>query len=66
MLVEAKADKDKALDDGRTPLFVATREFHLEVVCLLVEAKADKDNSAVHYFARRPLGSRPPVPAGYC
>ena len=43
VLLEARADKDKARRGGATPLFVASKIGHLEVVRLLLEAKADKD-----------------------
>ena len=43
LLLEANADKDKAFEDGATPLFVAAENGQLEVVRLLLEAKADKD-----------------------
>ena len=45
LLIEAGADKDKANDDGTTPLYVASINGHLEVVRLLVEKGADKDKA---------------------
>ena len=48
LLLEAKADKDKASDDGATPLFIAAQQGHLEVARLLLEAKADKDKAMDH------------------
>ena len=43
MLVEAKADKHKKMDDGGTPPTLASHEGQLDVVRLLLEANADKD-----------------------
>ena len=40
LLVDAGADKDKADDDGRTPLWMASQNGHLEVVRVLVDAGA--------------------------
>eukprot|EP00439_Symbiodinium_sp_Y106_P054151 s206_g7.t1 len=52
LLLEAKADKDKAEADmgkatnlGDTPLFIASLTGQLEVVRLLLEANADKDKA---------------------
>ena len=45
LLLEANADKDKAGNDGYTPLFIAVERRHVEVVRLLLEAKADKDKT---------------------
>ena len=38
VLLEARADKDKATDDGATPLYVASQEGHVDVVRVLLEA----------------------------
>ena len=45
LLLEAKADKDKAANRGAVPLFVAAQNGHLDVVCLLLESNADKDKA---------------------
>ena len=45
LLLEANADKDKAMNDGATPLFVAAQDAQLEVARLLLEASADKDKA---------------------
>ena len=45
LLLEANADKEKALEDGATPLFIAAQNGHLEVVRLLLQASADKDKA---------------------
>ncbi|OLQ05858.1 Ankyrin-1 [Symbiodinium microadriaticum] len=45
LLLEAKADKDKAANRGAVPLFVAARKGHLDVVWLLLESNADKDKA---------------------
>ena len=37
------ADKDKAMDDGATPIFIAAENGHLEVMQLLYDEGADKD-----------------------
>ena len=42
-LVEVGADKDLALNNGATPLFIAAENGHLDVVRHLVEVGADKD-----------------------
>ena len=44
-MLEANADKDKATNDGYTPLFVAAEQRHLEVLRFLLEAEADKDKA---------------------
>merc|ERR1712167_529619 len=44
-LCEAGADKDKAADDGATPLYISCEEGHLEIVKYLCEAGADKDKA---------------------
>ena len=44
-LVEAGADKDKADNQGTTPLYVAAQNGHLDVVHHLVEVGADKDQA---------------------
>ncbi|CAE7911679.1 ANKRD50, partial [Symbiodinium necroappetens] len=40
LLLEAKADKDKTVNDGATPLYISAQNGHLEVTCLLVDAMA--------------------------
>ena len=45
LLLEAKADKEKAVYDGATPLLIAAHLGHLEVARLLLDAKADKDKA---------------------
>ena len=45
LLLEANADKDKAMNDGATPLFIASQEGQLEVAQLLLEANADKEKA---------------------
>eukprot|EP00439_Symbiodinium_sp_Y106_P073248 s74_g13.t1 len=47
LLLEAKADKDKAFDDdgGYTALLAAAQAGHLEVARLLLEANADMDKA---------------------
>ena len=47
LLLEASADKDKALDNGTTPLFMASKSCHLPVVQLLLEASADKNKPEI-------------------
>ena len=44
-MLEAKADKNKAMNDGTTPLVLASQEGQLEMVCLLLEANAEKDKA---------------------
>ena len=44
-LLDQGADKDKATNDGASPLFAATHEGHLEVVQCLLEKNADKDKA---------------------
>ena len=46
LLLDAKADKDKALQNNATSMFIAAQNGHLEVVRLLLEAKADKNKAA--------------------
>ncbi|OLQ11901.1 Ankyrin-2 [Symbiodinium microadriaticum] len=46
LLLEANADKDKALQDGATPLYIAAEKEQLAVVRLLLEASADKDKAS--------------------
>ncbi|CAE7423520.1 FRAS1 [Symbiodinium sp. KB8] len=43
LLLEAKADKDKTLNDGATPLYISVQHGHLEVARILLDAKADMD-----------------------
>ena len=44
-LVEQGADKEKASNDGQTPLHLAASYFHLNVVSFLVEQGADKEKT---------------------
>ena len=48
LLLEAKADKDKATNRDATSLFIAAQTGQLEVARLLLEAKADKDKATIH------------------
>ena len=41
LLLDATADKDKAMNMGATPLFVAAQNGHLEVARLLLDATAE-------------------------
>ena len=52
-MLEANADKDKALKDGTTPLCVAAQTGQLDVARLLLEAKADMNKA--------PQGGRTPL-----
>ena len=45
VLLEGGADIDKAIDDGATPLFIASQQGHVEVVRALVEGGADIDKA---------------------
>ena len=45
LLLEARADKDKANNIGATPLVIAAESGHLEVARLLLEANADKEKA---------------------
>ena len=45
MLVEKGADKDKARNDGASPLYIAALNGRLGVVQLLVELGVDKDKA---------------------
>ncbi|OLP96560.1 Ankyrin-3 [Symbiodinium microadriaticum] len=45
LLLEAKADMDKATQDGATPLYSAAAYGQLEVARLLLEANADQDKA---------------------
>jgi ankyrin repeat protein len=45
LLIQAGADKDKAITNGATPLYIASEKVHLDIVRLLIEAGADKDNT---------------------
>ena len=42
-LSDAGADKDIAMHGGATPLLVASKQPHQEVVCRLSDARAGKD-----------------------
>ncbi|CAE7938928.1 ASB3, partial [Symbiodinium sp. KB8] len=46
LLLAANADKDKAMLDGATPLFIAAQKGQLEVARLLLEANANMDKAA--------------------
>jgi ankyrin repeat protein len=46
MLLEQGADIDKAMDDGATPLIMASQEGHVEVVSMLLEQGADIDKAS--------------------
>ena len=48
LLLQAKADKDKATNHGATTGFAAAQQGNSGVVRLLLEAKADKDNGPIH------------------
>ena len=45
LLLESKADKDKASRRGVTPMFLASQKGHADVVRLLLDFKADKDRA---------------------
>ena len=45
LLVGAKADPDKARDDGTTPMFMAALNGHADAIQLLLGAKADPDKA---------------------
>ena len=45
LLLDAKPDKDKARNDGATPLRIAAQIRNLKVARLLLDAKADKDKA---------------------
>ena len=55
LLLEANADKDKAMNDGATPLFIASQEGQLEVAQLLLEANADKEKAVAMIVGATPL-----------
>ena len=57
LLVEAGADKNKADNDGLTPLFMASHNGLLEIVRLLIDAGADKDQAPFtrYYTGMKPL-----------
>ena len=68
LLLEPNAGKEKADDDGRTPLFIASQIGHVEVARLLLEANADKDTAAKNGLTQlftssleRPRGRRSPA-----
>ena len=48
LLLEASADKDKALLHGVTPLHIASDKGSAEIVRMLLEANADKDKADKH------------------
>ena len=75
LLLEANADKDKALQDGATPLYIAAEKEQLAVVRLLLEASADKDKAQgrrewrhpfVHRSSERTVGGCTPSARGQC
>ena len=45
LLIEAGADKEKAQEDGQTPLALAVERGCLSIARLLVEAGADKEKA---------------------
>mmetsp|Transcript_40946 Transcript_40946/g.91581 ORF Transcript_40946/g.91581 Transcript_40946/m.91581 type:complete len:258 (+) Transcript_40946:40-813(+) len=45
MLLEARADVDKAMHDGTTPLLIAAEQGQVEVVKLLLESGADREKA---------------------
>ena len=45
LLLEACADKNWADTDGRSPMYAASYNGHVDIVRLLLEAKADKDKA---------------------
>ena len=47
MLLGCGADKNAAMNDGATPVLIATQNKHRQVVEMLVAASADK-NAATH------------------
>mmetsp|Transcript_6378 Transcript_6378/g.11660 ORF Transcript_6378/g.11660 Transcript_6378/m.11660 type:complete len:356 (+) Transcript_6378:81-1148(+) len=57
LLLEARADPDRAAEDGAAPLHSASFQGHAEIVEHLIQAKANLDqadghgNSALHYAA---------------
>eukprot|EP00439_Symbiodinium_sp_Y106_P048645 s4315_g6.t1 len=48
LLLEAKADKDKAMEHGITSLYIAAQKGQQELARLLLEANADKDEATHH------------------
>jgi ankyrin repeat protein len=53
MLIEAKADVNKADEDSETPLYWAARGGYTEIVKMLIEAKVDVNKANKH--GRTPL-----------
>jgi ankyrin repeat protein len=45
LLLDSGADKDKANENGETPLYIAAQEGYVEIVKLLLDAGADKDKA---------------------
>ena len=46
-LLAGGADKDKAADNGTTPLYIAAQEGHIAVVEALLKVGADKSNATI-------------------
>jgi uncharacterized protein len=57
-LIEAGADKDKVIEDGRTALFMASMNGHAAVVKILLEAGADATLAAKGYTAQSIANTR--------